>query len=55
VKSSWTDHAWDEYLSWQTQDRKMLKRINALIADTSETQTGKESAATSAKQEAESR
>ncbi|MCC7128387.1 MAG: Txe/YoeB family addiction module toxin [Microbacteriaceae bacterium] len=25
--------AWDDYLFWQTQDRKTLKRINALIAD----------------------
>ena len=29
----WEDRAWDEYLYWQTQDKKMLKRINALIAD----------------------
>ncbi|BEL09324.1 Txe/YoeB family addiction module toxin [Actinoplanes sichuanensis] len=33
MKLSWTDHAWDDYLYWQTQDRKTLKRINALIAD----------------------
>jgi toxin YoeB len=33
VKLSWTDHGWDDYLYWQTQDRKTLKRINALIAD----------------------
>ena len=25
------DKAWDEYLSWQSQDRKPLKRINKLI------------------------
>ncbi|MCO6536314.1 Txe/YoeB family addiction module toxin [Lactobacillus sp.] len=25
------DKAWDEYLSWQSQDRKTLKRINKLI------------------------
>ncbi|WP_235609452.1 Txe/YoeB family addiction module toxin, partial [Frankia casuarinae] len=30
---TWTDHAWDDYLYWQSQDRKTLKRINALIAD----------------------
>ncbi len=29
----WEDRAWDDYLYWQTQDKKMLKRINALIAD----------------------
>ena len=33
MKLSWTDHGWDDYLYWQTQDRKTLKRINALIAD----------------------
>jgi len=33
VKLTWTDHAWDDYLYWQTQDRKTLKRINALVAD----------------------
>ena len=30
---SWTDNAWDDYLYWQTQDRKTLKRINKLIND----------------------
>lgn len=25
--------AWDDYVYWQTQDRKTLKRINTLIAD----------------------
>lgn len=29
----WEDRAWAEYLYWQTQDRKTLKRINALIKD----------------------
>jgi toxin YoeB len=29
----WHDRAWDEYLEWQTQDRKTLKRINKLIED----------------------
>ncbi|MCL1804869.1 MAG: Txe/YoeB family addiction module toxin [Clostridiales bacterium] len=29
----WHDKAWDEYLEWQTQDRKTLRRINKLIAD----------------------
>lgn len=27
----WSDISWDEYLSWQQQDRKTLKRINELI------------------------
>jgi len=25
--------AWDDYLWWQVQDRKVLRRINALIKD----------------------
>lgn len=25
--------AWDEYLYWQTQDKKTLKRINMLLKD----------------------
>jgi len=29
----WHDKAWDEYVYWQTQDRKTLKRINALLKD----------------------
>ena len=29
----WEDAAWDDYLFWQTQDKKMLKRINTLIKD----------------------
>jgi len=27
----WSDEAWDEYLYWQSRDKKTLKRINALI------------------------
>ena len=27
----WEDRAWADYLYWQTQDKKTLKRINALI------------------------
>ena len=29
----WTDEAWEDYLYWQTQDKKTLKRINQLIQD----------------------
>ena len=29
----WTPLAWDDYLYWQTQDRRILRRINVLIAD----------------------
>ena len=27
------DDAWDDYVYWQTQDRKALKRTNTLIRD----------------------
>ena len=30
---AWTGEAWSDYLYWQSQDRKTLRRINALIAD----------------------
>lgn len=29
----WTDDAWEDYLYWQSQNRKTLKRINQLILD----------------------
>ncbi|MDR1921880.1 MAG: Txe/YoeB family addiction module toxin [Candidatus Adiutrix sp.] len=29
----WHDRAWDEYMRWQTQDRKTLKRINGILKD----------------------
>jgi len=28
-----TEQAWSEYLAWQTEDKKTLKRINSLIQD----------------------
>jgi toxin YoeB len=34
---SWTREAWTDYLYWQTQDKKTLKRINKLIRDTQRT------------------
>lgn len=30
-KLAWTDEAWADYLYWQSQDKKSLKRINRLI------------------------
>ncbi len=30
---SWTDESWNDYVYWQTQDKKTLKRINKLITD----------------------
>ena len=29
----WEDRAWEDYLYWQTQDKKVLKRVNLLIKD----------------------
>ncbi|WP_343571511.1 Txe/YoeB family addiction module toxin [Mycobacterium sp.] len=29
----WDELAWDDYLFWQQQDRKLVRRINLLIAD----------------------
>lgn len=33
MRLSWEDGAWEDYLYWQGQDRKTLKRINLLIQD----------------------
>ena len=33
MKLLWEDRAWSDDLYWQTQDKKTLKRINALIKD----------------------
>jgi len=30
---AWTEEAWQDYLYWQGQDRKTLKRINRLIGE----------------------
>ncbi|WP_394698914.1 Txe/YoeB family addiction module toxin [uncultured Tolumonas sp.] len=30
---TWTDEAWNDYLYWQNQDKKTLKRINKIIED----------------------
>jgi len=29
----WSDRAWDDYLYWQMQDKKVLKKINELVKD----------------------
>lgn len=31
----WQDEAWEDYIYWQTQDRKTIKRINQLLQDIS--------------------
>ena len=33
MRKIWSDEAWADYLYWQTQDKKTLKRINKLIQD----------------------
>ncbi len=33
MRLSWEDEAWADYLYWQEQDKKTLKRINMLIKD----------------------
>ena len=33
MKKLWQDEAWEEYLYWQTQDKKTLKKINKLLTD----------------------
>ena len=33
MRMLWEDRAWDDYLYWQTQDKKTLKKINSLIKD----------------------
>jgi toxin YoeB len=34
VKLVFADEAWQDYLYWQQQDKRMVKRINELIAAT---------------------
>lgn len=33
MRTLWEDRAWDDYIYWQTQDKRTLKRINALLKD----------------------
>jgi toxin YoeB len=33
MRKLWWDDAWDDYLSWQSEDKKTLKRVNKLIKD----------------------
>lgn len=32
-KLLFSERAWDDYLYWQTQDKKILRRINMLLKD----------------------
>ena len=33
MRKIWSDEAWADYLDWQMQDKKTLRRINLLIKD----------------------
>ncbi|MCL2527791.1 MAG: Txe/YoeB family addiction module toxin [Defluviitaleaceae bacterium] len=33
MQKLWTDRAWEDYLYWQKQDIKTLRRINVIIKD----------------------
>lgn len=33
MRKIWFEEAWEDYLYWQNQDRKTLKRINSLVRD----------------------
>ena len=33
MEKLWTDDGWAQYIYWQTQDKKTLKKINELIKD----------------------
>jgi toxin YoeB len=31
LRKDWHEKAWDDYLYWQSQDKKTVKKINAII------------------------
>ncbi len=33
MNSTFTEKAWSDYLSWQNQDKRTLKKINTLLMD----------------------
>jgi len=33
MRKTWTDQGWEDYLYWQQQDKKTLRRINDLVKD----------------------
>lgn len=39
MRKVWFDEAWDDYVSWQREDKKTLKRINALVKDNRKART----------------
>ncbi len=33
MRLTWSEEAWEDYLYWQDADKRMVKKINALIKD----------------------
>jgi toxin YoeB len=33
IALAWTDNAWEDYLSWQKEDQKIVDEINSLIEE----------------------
>ena len=33
MRKIWHDRAWEEYIEWQSKDKKTLKRINRLLQE----------------------
>jgi len=33
MKITFSQNSWEDYISWQSEDKKILKKINALIKD----------------------
>ncbi|MCD8300606.1 MAG: Txe/YoeB family addiction module toxin [Clostridiales bacterium] len=33
MRKIWEDSAWEDYLYWQSQDKKTLRKINKLLTD----------------------
>jgi len=33
MNKSWSDEAWDDYVWWQKEDKRTLRKINSLVKD----------------------
>ena len=33
MKKNWEDASWEEYIYWQSKDKKVLKKINCILKD----------------------
>ena len=33
MRKIWSSRSWEEYLEWQNEDKRTLRRVNALIKD----------------------